>query len=80
MNKAFGRVLAAPTDDRRRLFVDTARRLGLTEQYVGKDFWVRWALDAPVQRSSSRRAASVVQRRKLVLESLWTDIALLGRH
>lgn len=46
MNEAFGRVLAAPADDRRGLFVDTARRLGSNERYAEKDFWVCWALDA----------------------------------
>lgn len=46
MNKAFGRVLAAPPEDRRGLFTEAARRLGTNERYIEKDFWVCWVLDA----------------------------------
>lgn len=46
MNEAFGRVLAAPPEDRRGLFTEAARRLGTNERYIEKDFWVCWALDA----------------------------------
>jgi hypothetical protein len=46
MNDAFERVLAAPPEDRRGLFTEAARRLGTSERYVEKDFWVCWALDA----------------------------------
>jgi len=45
MNEAFGRILAAPKEDRRALFTETARRLGTSERYVEKDFWVCWTLD-----------------------------------
>ena len=46
MNPAFRRVLAASPEDRRGLFVAAAQRLGTTERYVEKDFWVCWTLDA----------------------------------
>jgi Nucleotidyl transferase AbiEii toxin, Type IV TA system len=46
MNPSFKRVLAATPADRRGLFVEAARRLGTTERYVEKDFWVCWTLDA----------------------------------
>jgi hypothetical protein len=46
MNPGFRRVLAASTDDRRGLFVAAAQRLGTTERYVEKDFWVCWTLEA----------------------------------
>lgn len=46
MNDAFGRVLAAPPEDRRGLFTEAARRLGTSERYIEKDFWVCWTLDA----------------------------------
>lgn len=45
MNEAFGRVLSAPPEDRRGLFTEAARRLGTSERYVEKDFWVCWTLD-----------------------------------
>lgn len=45
MNEAFERVLAARPEDRRGLFTEGARRLGTSERYVEKDFWVCWALD-----------------------------------
>ncbi len=46
MNPGFRRVLAASTEDRRGLFVAAAQRLGTTERYIEKDFWVCWTLDA----------------------------------
>jgi hypothetical protein len=46
MNAAFGAVIAATDDERRDLFVTTARRLGTAVQNVEKDFWVCWTLDA----------------------------------
>jgi hypothetical protein len=46
MNPGFLEVLKASPDDRRDLFVGTARELGTPEQYVEKDFWVCWTLDA----------------------------------
>jgi len=45
MNEAFGRLLAASDDERRDVFLMTARRLGRAVQNVEKDFWVCWALD-----------------------------------
>ena len=44
MNSGFLEVLKASPDDRRDLFVGTARQLGTPEQYVEKDFWVCWTL------------------------------------
>ena len=46
MNAAFREIIAASDDDRRALFLGTARRLGTAAQYVEKDFWVCWTLDA----------------------------------
>ncbi len=46
MNEAYRRITDAPERDRRDLFVSTARRVGITEQNVEKDFWVCWTLDA----------------------------------
>lgn len=46
MNAAFQEVIAASDDERRDLFLTTARRLGTAVQNVEKDFWVCWALDA----------------------------------
>ena len=46
MNDAFRRVIGASDDDRRDLFLTTARRLGTAVQNVEKDFWVCWILDA----------------------------------
>jgi len=40
MNPGFLEVLKASPDDRRDLFLGTARQLGTPEQYVEKDFWV----------------------------------------
>jgi len=46
MNAAFREVIAASDDERRDLFLTTARRLGTAVQNVEKDFWVCWTLDA----------------------------------
>jgi hypothetical protein len=46
MNAAYDEIIAASDDERRDLFVGTARRLGTTVQNVEKDFWVCWILDA----------------------------------
>lgn len=45
MNEAFGRLIAATDDERRDVFLTTARRLGTAVQNVEKDFWVCWTLD-----------------------------------
>src|SRR5262244_2888632 len=45
MNAAFGTVIAASNDERRDLFLTTARRLGTAVQNIEKDFWVCWTLD-----------------------------------
>jgi hypothetical protein len=45
MNAAFSTVIAASDDERRDLFLTTARRLGTAVQNVEKDFWVCWTLD-----------------------------------
>ncbi|MGI8784389.1 MAG: nucleotidyl transferase AbiEii/AbiGii toxin family protein [Acidobacteriota bacterium] len=49
MKHGYQRVITSPPDDRRDLFIATARRLGTTEQNVEKDFWVCWTLDALFQ-------------------------------
>src|SRR3972149_7135408 len=46
VNEAYRRIITAAEEDRRDLFVSTARRVGTTEQNVEKDFWVCWTLDA----------------------------------
>jgi hypothetical protein len=46
MNAAFREVIAAGDDNRRDLFLTTARRLGTAVENVEKDFWVCWTLDA----------------------------------
>ena len=45
MNAAFRDLMAASAEDRRDLFLTTARRLGTAVQNVEKDFWVCWTLD-----------------------------------
>jgi hypothetical protein len=45
MNAAFRDLIAATDEDRRDLFLTTARRLGPAVQNVEKDFWVCWTLD-----------------------------------
>ena len=46
MNAAFREVIAAGDDNRRDLFLTTARRFGTAVENVEKDFWVCWTLDA----------------------------------
>lgn len=46
MNPGFLEFLSASQEDRRDVFLGTARRLGTPEQNVEKDFWVTWTLDA----------------------------------
>ncbi len=60
MNPGFRRVLAASTEDRRGLFVAAAQRLGTTERYVEKDFWVCWTLDALFNERASAGAARLL--------------------
>lgn len=45
MNRNFLPIIAASSDDRRDLFLETATRLGTPLQNVEKDFWVCWVLD-----------------------------------
>src|SRR5271167_4321830 len=45
MNPGFSEFLNAKPEDRRDVFLGTARRLGTPEQNVEKDFWVTWTLD-----------------------------------
>ncbi len=45
MNVGFQTVINARDEDRRDLFLTTARRLGTAVQNVEKDFWVCWTLD-----------------------------------
>jgi hypothetical protein len=46
MKPGYRRIIASPPDDRRDLFVTAARRIGISEQNVEKDFWVCWTLEA----------------------------------
>ncbi len=46
MNPLFNQVLSSSPEDRRDLFVTSARRLGTNERNLEKDFWVCWTLDA----------------------------------
>lgn len=46
MNPLFNQVLSSSAEDRRDLFVTSARRLGTNERNLEKDFWVCWTLDA----------------------------------
>lgn len=46
MNEAYRRITMADEGDRQDIFVSSARRVGITEQNVEKDFWVCWTLDA----------------------------------
>jgi hypothetical protein len=45
MNDGLRGVIAAGDDERRDVFLTTARRLGTAVQNVEKDFWVCWTLD-----------------------------------
>ena len=49
MKPDYRRIIASRPDDRRDLFVTAARRIGISEQNVEKDFWVCWTLDALFQ-------------------------------
>lgn len=46
MKADYQRLLASSIQDRRDLFILVARKLGIAEQNVEKDFWVCWALAA----------------------------------
>ena len=46
MNADYQRLTASSLRDRRDLFVATARKVGIAEQNVEKDFWVCWTLAA----------------------------------
>lgn len=46
MNEAYRRITTATERDRKDIFASAARRVGITEQNVEKDFWVCWTLDA----------------------------------
>lgn len=46
MNDAYRRIAIATEKERQELFESTARRVGIAEQNVEKDFWVCWTLDA----------------------------------
>jgi len=46
VNEAYRRVTTANERERQELFALAARRVGITEQSVEKDFWVCWTLDA----------------------------------
>jgi len=46
VNEAYRRITAANERERQDLLVSTARRVGITEQSVEKDFWVCWTLHA----------------------------------
>ena len=58
MNAAFHAVIAARDDERRDLFLTTARRLGTAVQNVEKDFWVCWTLDAVLSNNSIEASAA----------------------
>ena len=46
MKEAYRRITMATERDRQDIFASAARRVGITEQNVEKDFWVCWTLDA----------------------------------
>jgi hypothetical protein len=46
VNPSFVKILQAPLQDRRDLFLGAANRLGTPEANIEKDFWVCWTLDA----------------------------------
>jgi hypothetical protein len=46
MNEDFKKFLAASEKDRVDTFLRAAQRLGANVQYIEKDFWVCWTLDA----------------------------------
>jgi hypothetical protein len=46
VNDAYRRIAMATDRERQELFESTARRVGITEQNVEKDFWACWTLNA----------------------------------
>jgi len=46
MNPGCLEILKAPEEERRDLFLGSARRLGVPRKTSRKDFWVCWMLDA----------------------------------
>ena len=46
MNEGFKKFLSAPEKDRVDAFLSAAQHLGANAQYIEKDFWVCWTLDA----------------------------------
>src|SRR5258708_23685782 len=46
MNPGFDRIIAASDADRRGLVLTTAQRMNTGIEFVEKDFWVCWTLDA----------------------------------
>jgi hypothetical protein len=46
MNPALHAVIEAGDDERRALFLEASGRMGAAVQYIEKDFWVCWTLDA----------------------------------
>ncbi len=54
MKADYQRLLAAPIQDRRDLFIATGRNVGIAEQNVEKDFWVCWTLAALFQDRPER--------------------------
>lgn len=46
MNVAFDGIIAASESDRRGLFLTTGQRMNTGLEFVEKDFWVCWTLDA----------------------------------
>lgn len=53
MKPGYQRIITSSSDDRRDLFVATARRVGTTERNVEKDFWVCWTIAALFQERPS---------------------------
>lgn len=69
MNIAYREVIAATDDERRELFLATARRLGTAVENVEKDFWVCWTLD--LLFNGLGPAPTPVQGRHVPLEVVW---------
>jgi predicted nucleotidyltransferase component of viral defense system len=46
LNHGYRRITTASERDRQDVFTSAARRVGITEQNVEKDFWVCWTLNA----------------------------------
>jgi hypothetical protein len=53
MKPGYQRIITSSSDDRRDLFVATARRVGTTERNAEKDFWVCWTMAALFQEQPS---------------------------